>query len=307
MCGIVGCIGKSSNPELTYQLLTNLLIASQVRGKHATGYYLVDENGDEHSFKSPIPASMFVTTSEWKNVEALDPKAIIMHARFKTRGSETDSNNNHPHISKTKNIALVHNGSLYDSQQYRKDYHLLGETDSELILKIILKANNVISGIQEVFKLFGKSGDFACEVIYRNPVTKKPTFYFFKDSGRPGKVINLKHGLGQYFFCSTSGIWAKAYSMLSDEHKAQLPYVTAKNVPSFQIWKISAETLKIKRTQLEVPSKRKTKPNSNTYKVLYTVPQIIYTKGKNIYKYAEDQNTYDEKLRMQSLQEQHKL
>jgi hypothetical protein len=296
MCGIVGCAGKSSNPNLSYQLLTNLLVCSQVRGKHATGFYLIDQDGHDHSFKSPIPASIFTTLNEWKEVLEFNPKAIVMHTRFKTRGSETDNTNNHPHISKTKNVALVHNGNLYTSQQYRKEYHLNGETDSEMILKMVLKANNITTGIKNVFEIFGKSGDFACELIYRNPETLKTTFYFFRDSGRPGKVIDLKDQLGQYFFCSTSGIWRRAYEMLTEEQKAELKYILPKTIPSFRIWKVSVDSLKIEKMHLDEPSKRKTKPKNNSFGVLYQVPQSFFQKGKRIYKYETEQKEYDDKL-----------
>jgi hypothetical protein len=45
MCGIVGSIGVSRHPILSYMLTTKLLKETESRGKHATGFYSKFEDG----------------------------------------------------------------------------------------------------------------------------------------------------------------------------------------------------------------------------------------------------------------------
>lgn len=45
---------------------------------------------------------------------------IIMHTRLSTHGSESDNRNNHPVLSPDKNIALAHNGVLWNHEEVKK-------------------------------------------------------------------------------------------------------------------------------------------------------------------------------------------
>lgn len=45
---------------------------------------------------------------------------VIMHTRLSTHGSESDNRNNHPVLSPDKNIALVHNGVLWNHEEVKK-------------------------------------------------------------------------------------------------------------------------------------------------------------------------------------------
>ena len=71
MCGICGFIGESKKPVLTYQIITNLLEKSEIRGIDATGFWGT-ENGVDGSViyhKEPIRSSDFVK-KKWLEVSS---------------------------------------------------------------------------------------------------------------------------------------------------------------------------------------------------------------------------------------------
>lgn len=268
MCGIVGSVGVSNDLKSSYILLTHLMRETQRRGPHATGHFIVDSEFNETFwFKSPVPSKIYTGLSEWKILSDISTKAMIGHTRYKTHGNEYANINNHPHISKSGNIGLVHNGTIYRFNEVKKDFTLFGESDSEMLLAIIVKEKNVINGIKKIYENFGVSGDFACEVIYRDPDNGHTRFFFFRDPGRPGRFIDASKELGQIFFCSTTPIWNDAVSKAEKEYphiaRYHLKDINVKIIPSFQIWEVDAQTMEITKHDIEQPVRRKKKIEKN--------------------------------------------
>lgn len=266
MCGIIGSAGKPNNLKASYVLLTHLLRETQRRGPHATGHFVVEsETNETFWFKSPIPSKIYTGLAEWKLINEVSIKAIIGHARYKTHGNEYSNTNNHPHISRTGNIGLVHNGTIHRFVECKDQYTLSGQSDSELLLAMIVQERNIIGGIKKIYEEFGVSGDFACEVIYRNPENGHTRLFFFRDPGRPGRFIDARKELGQVFFCSTTPIWNDAVRKAEKEYPALAEYhlkdLTVHIIPSFQIWEVDAQTLKITKHEIEHSVRREKKPS----------------------------------------------
>lgn len=147
MCGIVGAIGVSTNPQVTFDLLTALLLKTEVRGDDATGFWAScrEGEGDEKKnriffSKEPEKSSLFIKNNwvwqEWKD-HPVD--LIIAHCRKRTmqNGSETVNVNNHPFLSKNADIALVHNGNVPEFEMLKPDYSVKSDCDSEVLLRVL--------------------------------------------------------------------------------------------------------------------------------------------------------------------------
>lgn len=253
MCGIVGMVGAAKDPALSFNLITNLMRETQRRGRDASGHYLVNLESNCEMFKLPIPTERYVTLNPWQRISN-GTMALIGHARWTTHGVAKNNENNHPFVTNTGNLALVHNGVVKDYTRHKSNYSLQTQCDSEILLHTISKQKNVLEGIKEVFKLFGEGGDFACEVIYRNPKTGIAKFFIFREPGRPAYFIDCREQLGQYFFCSDDDIWKDAVqkSGMIELLKGIKPVM----IPTYEIWAIDSSTLEIKKTTVENIVKR---------------------------------------------------
>lgn len=281
MCGIVGSVGVPKNLHMSYLLMTSLLSETQRRGPHATGHYIVNEDNQVDFFKVGLPSSVYVRLPHWKQVQNIHHKAFIGHARYTTTGPAKDNENNHPFVSPSENIGLIHNGTLYKHHKYCSQYTMESRCDSELLLRIILKRNNIMLGIREIYEKLGSTGDFACLMIYRNSDTNTTKLYFFRDPGRPGRFIDARNVLGQMFFCSTTDIWRD--SIINHPQYEQLKQLRVDIIPAFQIWAIDAETLKIQKTRIPIPTYRDLKPN-NTNNVIQDWIKVEDDNGEVIWK-----------------------
>ena len=138
MCGITGYITtKPNQAKNAKQTMADLLLYSSSRGTDATGIAFV-HNEKIICVKKGIPASKFIQSAPYKNaIKRYSPKIMIGHTRAKTQGDQKDNNNNHPLIA--GNIALVHNGVLYNEDDVFKDFKLerKGEVDSEAIVQLV--------------------------------------------------------------------------------------------------------------------------------------------------------------------------
>lgn len=255
MCGIVGMVGAPKDAALSYNLVTNLMKETKRRGRDASGHFCVNLEGNCEIFKLPVATDQYVRLGPWQRV-ADGTTALIGHARWTTSGSAKNNDNNHPFVTGTGNLALVHNGVVKDYSKHKSDFKLQTQCDSEILLHTIAKQKNIIGGIKKIFEVFGEGGDFACEVIYRNPKTGVAKFFFFREPGRPGYFIDCREQLGQYFFCSDDDIWKDAIQKAG--LMAELKDVKPVEIPSYEIWAIDSQTMEIQKTKIEGITKRKT-------------------------------------------------
>jgi len=237
MCGILGFIGDSKAPDLTYALTTSLLKITEMRGKESTGFWCTQGgvDGEIMYHKAPITSSKFIELDIWKKVGKFVPNLLIAHCREPSTGvgSPAINSNNHPHVSKTYLTALVHNGRVYNYETLKSSGYantLGSECDSEILLRMFERGeyfdDSQKTTLKERFK--GTDPDMAhrlygLEQIFLNAPNAHMAvaiaerklhhhrmLWLWHNAKRPLWILDLRSSLGQYFFCSTPEIWRNA-------------------------------------------------------------------------------------------------
>lgn len=154
MCGIYGIVrfnGSKFNNKLLRIVLKKLAIGSKIRGRDATGYAFMREDGAT-VFKHNVYADEFTELDNYKKVVRKNlpgnnkdgyPYSIIGHTRQMTLGTPTNPDNNHP--IKTGSIIGVHNGMISNHREvfnFIKEHNggkdiRIAQVDSEAIFALI--------------------------------------------------------------------------------------------------------------------------------------------------------------------------
>ena len=127
MCGIFGYIGT----DPAYEVIKTGLNKLEYRGYDSCGVCL--HNNSDFDIHKTIG-----DTSNLPDIKS-DSKIGIGHTRWATHGGVTTINA-HPHLSYCKNIVLVHNGVIENSNEIKTlltDYDCVSETDSEVLANLI--------------------------------------------------------------------------------------------------------------------------------------------------------------------------
>jgi len=217
MCGIFGMVALKNmtlRKAILRQILKNLARNSQSRGRDATGYAFASKGGVD-VFKHNVPASEFIELDNYKNVirtklASKDFYSVIGHTRAQTKGTHTNTNNNHP--IKVGSIVGVHNGVITNDDALFELLHKISDgevkriaqVDSEIIFSLINyystrnKFPASVTGVKlighvadptsrAISKAAGKiRGSFACAALdAQNP---KATWIF-----RGAGPVTIKH------------------------------------------------------------------------------------------------------------------
>lgn len=164
MCGLVGIFNMTNAQDAVFPekdksflikyLLSELIIETESRGKDATGYFSLFQDGNGVGLKHGIRAFTFCT-KDWDNgefvfknhlklIEAyhneISPLATgLAHCRAKTIGTETDNDNNHPIF--VGDFAGIHNGCLSNHTKIysniKNEIERIGVVDSEMIVQLV--------------------------------------------------------------------------------------------------------------------------------------------------------------------------
>ena len=156
MCGICASISKNNSIQLVMDGLKNL----EYRGYDSAGISFLINN----------KIATIKVTGEIKNLEEkvknISASLVIGHTRWATHGG-VEEKNAHPHLSNSKNIALVHNGIIENYKELKselKAYKFYSETDSEVFVNLI--ENEEGNLLEKVIKASKKViGSFAIAVI----------------------------------------------------------------------------------------------------------------------------------------------
>jgi Glutamine amidotransferase domain len=184
MCGITGFYLRDPSFRVNQDaLLDALLLGIEDRGKHATGYVAIGDEGTLEWQKASCAASEFI---KYRRLIPDGARSVIGHTRWATQGIPAFMENNHP--IKRGPFYIIHNGHVHNDGELFKEAARdpFGEVDSEAIAARLsfygdLKyLGNVIEEID---------GDAAVAAVdERNP----GRFAVAKGSGSPLYVYNGK-------------------------------------------------------------------------------------------------------------------
>uniref|UniRef100_A0A7S2R8P1 Glutamine--fructose-6-phosphate aminotransferase [isomerizing] n=1 Tax=Rhizochromulina marina TaxID=1034831 RepID=A0A7S2R8P1_9STRA len=141
-CGIVGVIGHEKDDASGF-LLEGLMVLRN-RGYDSAGLATFGDKG------SPLTVTKFASKADTADsIDLLRAKAGkhvghsvgIAHTRWATHGGKTDQNA-HPHTDSKGRIALVHNGTINNANDLRRELqakgvHFSSETDTEVVAQLI--------------------------------------------------------------------------------------------------------------------------------------------------------------------------
>lgn len=168
MCGIVGYIGKQN----AYSILIKGLHRLEYRGYDSSGVAMISNAGDLNIYKAKGKVEALEHFAQSKD---LSGNIGIAHTRWATHGEPNDINA-HPHYSQSKNLALVHNGTIENYNVLKvallkHGYTFVSETDTEVIVQLIEYIRNendcsLFNAVKEAAKQI--VGAYAIAVIDKN-------------------------------------------------------------------------------------------------------------------------------------------
>lgn len=148
MCGIAGFSLSKYSKVNARALSHNLLAQIEYRGNMAAGFAYAKPDGDFEVYKSAVAGGNLKLHGLPRNA-----KTVILHTRLATQGPVSDNANNHPVFSPDGNIALTHNGVIYNDHSIRfnqlKEYGI-AEVDSAVIPALLQ-----LGGIENLKELAG--------------------------------------------------------------------------------------------------------------------------------------------------------
>jgi len=177
MCGVIGINIQNANEE-DIQMIKQLFIESQIRGKHATGIAWYDGTDFLKVCKKPLPAKKFVDEYSFVFDDIINEDRSIKavgHIRYST----SDLRYNQPIGG--LDMYLAHNGviSQVNPEKWKEIYGLkcMTSNDSELLYQYYQIYG--FNDFEHLLKFFPGSS-FA--VVY---ITNKGEFGYFRNSLRP--------------------------------------------------------------------------------------------------------------------------
>ena len=171
MCGIVGYVGKENAASILIEGLSKL----EYRGYDSAGIAVLDNSRDKKEIEIIKAKGRLQALREMTdNGKAVKGYCGIGHTRWATHG-EPSVINAHPHVSKDKKIAVVHNGIIENYKEIKeylqkKGYEFVSQTDTEVIAHLLdyyYKGNC----LEAITKVLGRvRGSYALGILFQeNP------------------------------------------------------------------------------------------------------------------------------------------
>lgn len=201
MCGIGGFSLAPGSKVNSRKLAHAILAELELRGNQASGFAW--STGRESGiFKKDVPGSKLRTFGMPRRAQN-----VILHTRMATHGSIRDMRNNHPVLSPEQNIALVHNGVIWNHQIVRK--HVTGELPE--VDTSVIPATLEQNGLQGLEML---EGDAAIAWLDERAAGR---LHVARVSHSPVVIANLLDG--SFVFASTEVILERALKRLKLEYE----------------------------------------------------------------------------------------
>lgn len=193
MCGIVGYIG----PREAYPLLIKGLHRLEYRGYDSAGVCLL--SNDLHIYKCKGKVSELELCVKDKDTSG---NLGMAHTRWATHG-EPNQVNAHPHFSRNKRLAIIHNGIIENyaslrSELINRGYTFISETDTEVLIHFIEDIKeNTNAELEEAVRiaLTQVIGAYAIVIISKDD----PDLLI---AARKGSPLVVGIGKGEFFVAS---------------------------------------------------------------------------------------------------------
>lgn len=193
MCGIVGYIGYRE----AYPILINGLKRLEYRGYDSAGVALL--NGDLNVYKIK---GKVADLENFAGQKELSGNIGMGHTRWATHGVPNDVNA-HPHLSNSRNFAIIHNGIIENYSSIKKElisrgYAFSSDTDTEVLVQLIedIYINSKVSADEAVRLALNKVvGAYGIVVICKS----EPNQLI---AARKGSPIVIGIGEREYFVAS---------------------------------------------------------------------------------------------------------
>lgn len=165
MCGIIGYTGIKNASEY----ITDGLSKLEYRGYDSAGIAVINSNGIEIKKAK----GKLVNLIEKLKAHPLYGEVGIGHTRWSTHGAPSDINS-HPHLSKDKTFAVVHNGIIENYLDIKKElsekgYSFVSDTDTECIAQLLHYNYDGVDFLKTVRKTLDMlEGSYALGIICKD-------------------------------------------------------------------------------------------------------------------------------------------
>lgn len=238
MCGIGGAWLRDPSMRVNMDgLRDTLALELMSRGRHATGFVALDDDGVAEWQKAACSATEFVR--ECRPVPS-STRALLVHTRFATQGSAAFIENNHP--IRRGPFFIIHNGHVSnDSEIFRKaDRNRFGRVDSEAIAARLSSLGD-LSLLHEVMAEI--EGAAAVAAVDERDSSR---FVVARGSSSPLYIYN---GAKIVMFASTQDALVKAHS----KHIGTLSTKNLHFVEEGQVWEWGDEHFSITPFEIKRP------------------------------------------------------